>query len=198
MRKILFVLAVLAVLGLGGCSVSDDDNRVENNGDENMSVTVYPNVVEASRIAVDGGYLVEYSLLPSGEYLFFDFVNTLWNLIGIPIDYLSSFSADVFLKKVKSLEILFGSVDNKGGWNGSFYRLSLVQKTVYGDSGEGGGFFVMLASERYGSNSLYQILQTGKYGDSVSSKLSESSITYPSDSSKNVLSGRFTIFEPKE
>lgn len=52
----------ISILILGGCSVDDDisvGGGVSNGGDD-MAITTYPNVVEASRTAVEGGYLVDY------------------------------------------------------------------------------------------------------------------------------------------
>lgn len=61
MKKLFLIL--VSVLLLGGCSVDDDisvsGGGVSNGGDD-MSITTYPNVVEASRTVVEGGYLVDY------------------------------------------------------------------------------------------------------------------------------------------
>lgn len=61
MKKLFLIL--VSVLLLGGCSVDDDISAsgggVSNGGDD-MSITTYPNVVEASRTVVEGGYLVDY------------------------------------------------------------------------------------------------------------------------------------------
>lgn len=53
MKKLFLIL--VSVLVLGGCSVDDDVV-----GGDDMAITTYPNVVEASRTVVDGGYLVDY------------------------------------------------------------------------------------------------------------------------------------------
>ncbi|WP_296692835.1 hypothetical protein [Treponema sp. UBA7567] len=61
MKKLFLILA--SVLLLGGCSVDDDTSAsgggVSSGGDD-MAITTYPNVVEASRTVVEGGYLVDY------------------------------------------------------------------------------------------------------------------------------------------
>lgn len=61
MKKLFLIL--VSVLVLGGCSVDDDISAsgggVSNGGDD-MAITTYPNVVEASRTVVEGGYLVDY------------------------------------------------------------------------------------------------------------------------------------------
>lgn len=60
MRKLFLIL--VSVLVLGGCSVDDDISAsgggVSSGGDD--MITTYPNVVEASRTSVKGGYLVDY------------------------------------------------------------------------------------------------------------------------------------------
>ena len=61
MKKLFLVLA--SVLLLGGCSVDDDTSVIGggvSNGGDDMAITTYPNVVEASRTVVEGGYLVDY------------------------------------------------------------------------------------------------------------------------------------------
>lgn len=61
MKKLFLIL--VSVLVLGGCSVDDDisvsGGGVSSGGDD-MAITTYPNVVEASRTVVEGGYLVDY------------------------------------------------------------------------------------------------------------------------------------------
>lgn len=61
MKKLFLIL--VSVLLLGGCSVDDDisvsGGGVSSGGDD-MAITTYPNVVEASRTVVEGGYLVKY------------------------------------------------------------------------------------------------------------------------------------------
>lgn len=61
MKKLFLIL--VSVLFLGGCSV-DDDTSVSgggvSSGGDDMAITTYPNVVEASRTVVEGGYLVDY------------------------------------------------------------------------------------------------------------------------------------------
>lgn len=61
MKKLFLIL--VSVLVLGGCSVDDDifasGGSVSSGGDD-MAITTYPNVVEASRTVVEGGYLVDY------------------------------------------------------------------------------------------------------------------------------------------
>lgn len=61
MKKLFLIL--VSVLVLGGCSVDDDTSvsggSVSSGGDD-MAITTYPNVVEASRTVVEGGYLVDY------------------------------------------------------------------------------------------------------------------------------------------
>lgn len=65
MKKLFLIL--VSVLVLGGCSVDDDISASGGGvsiGGDDMAVTTYPNVVEASRTVVEGGYLVDYVYIP--------------------------------------------------------------------------------------------------------------------------------------
>lgn len=187
MRKILFVLAVLAVLGLGGCSVSDDDGGENNGDDKNMAVTVYPYVVEASRTVVDGGYLVDYFFVGNeevkGSDSFISFVNSILKVLKVSLkdDGTTLFNS---FHKIVDGSFCFLSVDENIMRQ---YELSYFQKNssdkiqltfVSRSLGTGTDIYTMIS--RFGSG---EIVAFG----------SQSALNHYS-----LINGKFTIFEPKE
>lgn len=77
MKKLFLIL--VSVLVLGGCSVDDDVV-----GGDDMAITTYPNIVEASRTVVEGGYLVEYVYYYDGDTFnngLLNFVSKIWDII---------------------------------------------------------------------------------------------------------------------
>lgn len=90
MKKLFLIL--VSVLVLGGCSVDDDISAsgggVSSGGDD-MAITTYPNVVEASRTAVEGGYLVDYVYIPKNgvslEYGIKEFFSNIVAKLGFKV-----------------------------------------------------------------------------------------------------------------
>ena len=184
MRKILSVLAVLAVLGLGGCSVSDDDGGDENiRGDD--VVTVYPDVVEASRTAVDGGYLVQYRMesrdsLGVKEFNASLFVQKVLEIIGAS-DNVMGLQFAKLNQRLASAEV-WVKMDNSGAYISCIYRLSYL--TLSKDySAFYFNFFAAPNPEDYRPKKT--VTETGDVG----------SYTFSGFDCERVY---FTIFEPKE
>lgn len=109
MKKLFLIL--VSVLVLGGCSVDDDisvsGGGVSSGGDD--MVTTYPNVVEASRTVVEGGYLVDYYVngLENNNIqdAFFMVFENIWKKTGIKNSPLYQDFVELFAKSLVSVKV---------------------------------------------------------------------------------------------
>lgn len=203
MKKLFLIL--VSVLVLGGCSV-DDDTSVSgggvSSGGDDMAITTYPNVVEASRTVVEGGYLVDYVYFYDSESSFvvglLSLIDKIWEIFDKNLDKNSEYYLDDVLLCFKN------NLISCEGWFSSssieVLKLNYFEKSSRGNYIEFG--FVALAN--YFSSGYDS--ETGKY---TAFKLPEVSLDVFKGSSSwssvsdyfsdcEFLRGRFTIFEPAE
>ena len=179
MKKLFLIL--VSVLLLGGCSVDDDISAsgggVSNGGDD-MAITTYPNVVEASRTVVEGGYLVEYVYDYDGDTFnngLLNFVSKIWDIIE------TKFGADTnasFLEKF-----------SRRVFNVEFNTLNYCLKLNYFTSVNSVVYFYFSGVYWDNSKKLFGcILEMPRNG--VSSNIHRYLID------DTFVKGKFTIFEP--
>ena len=127
MKKLFLVLA--SVLLLGGCSVDDDTSAsgggVSNGGDD-MAITTYPNVVEASKTVVEGGYLVDYRV---NEGRLSSIFAKIFDLLGIRIN---TFDFKLIAEKFLHLSFWVRSQTiDTAGTKEKYYLKSAYVKKLY-------------------------------------------------------------------
>lgn len=180
MKKLFLIL--VSVLVLGGCSVDDDVV-----GGDDMSITTYPNVVEASRTVVEGGYLVDY-VYTGGEISdFIDFL--IEKVVGSKSFTSGSFVRDK-IENLLSLNIIF----KFGGKQVSneiydIYNFSLMETRViefYDNSDEDYGVRINF--------NFFNVLLSGVF---TITKNTNGTVKM-SSTIGDFVKGRFTIFEPSK
>ena len=201
MKKLFLVLA--SVLLLGGCSVDDYTSVIGggvSNGGDDMAITTYPNVVEASRTAVEGGYLVDYVYIHDAESSFsvglLSFISRIWDIFDRYVDV----NSDNYLSEIYRLfsERLF-NFECYSSYGYFVYSLRL-QRIQYLESNK--TLFFYVGGEYYydSGNATYCIeLRMKEKGVSVGNSI-YGNTSYPigNNGVTEFLRGRFTIFEPSE
>lgn len=198
MKKLFLIL--VSVLVLGGCSVDDDisvsGGGVSNGGDD--MITTYPNVVEASRTVVDGGYLVNYVYFNDVETAFsvglLSFISRIWSILGKNLDS----NSDTYVEDIYRLfsKRLF-SFECYSSFNNFMYSLRL-QRLQYLDSTKTLFFYVGGEYYEASGNRTYCIeLRIKNNGVSLgSSYYGNTSYPIGDNGVTKFLRGHFTIFEP--
>ena len=199
MKKLFLIL--VSVLVLGGCSVDDDISAsgggVSNGGDD-MAITTYPNVVEASRTVVEGGYLVDYVYIHDSESSFsvglLSFISRIWDIFDKYVDV----NTDIYVSEIYRLfsERLF-TFECYSSYGDFVYSLKL-QRVEYLASTK--TLFFYVGGEYYydSGNATYCIeLRMKENGVSVGNSI-YGNTSYPigNNGVTKFLRGRFTIFEP--
>lgn len=187
MKKLFLIL--VSVLVLGGCSVDDDisvsGGGVSSGGDD-MAITTYPNVVEASRTAVEGGYLVDYVFY--SKHNSFDFFKYFFEILGV--DNFSSASALFdFVKKscVKlTLNCFIETISSSQTFN-ELVLLDLSDFGFYSDNNDKFSEFYLILSG-LGNKKNYTVVVTRSSNGDI--KIANDGL--------NSCGGRFTIFEPSK
>lgn len=192
MKKLFLIL--VSVLLLGGCSVDDDisvsGGSVSSGGDD-MAITTYPNVVEASRTVVEGGYLVDYVYFHDAESSFvvgvLSFISRIWDICDKVKGSASNVSEffSWFRDSVFNVECWFQ--DNRAIENFDLGR------TITDAENSHLTFWFHFPSRSINSGMLKAYLVMSKNGVSSSNSFGD----YISSDSE-FLRGRFTIFEPSE
>lgn len=190
MKKLFLIL--VSVLFLGGCSVDDDVV-----GGDDMAITTYPNVVEASRTAVEGGYLVDYVYFHDSDSSFsvglLSFISRIWDIFEKYVDV----NSDVYVSEIYQLfsKRLF-SFECYSSFNDYVYSLRL-QRIQYLASTK--TLFFYVGGEYYDSgNKTYCIELRMKESGVVVGTSTYGNTSYPigDNGVTKFLRGRFTIFEP--
>lgn len=179
MKKMFLIL--VSVLVLGGCSVDDDV------GGDDMAITTYPNIVEASRIVVEGGYLVEYFYNGVDVKDFLNFV--IKKVLGTDVYSSGKFVNEKFknlLKMNLSFELKQGKEDNEL-YDIYNYRLESVRIVEFYDNSDYG------VGVRIGLN-LKNVLNN----DILTITKNLNGVIELSSAVGNFCNGQFTIFEPSE
>lgn len=176
MKKLFLVL--VSVFVLGGCSV---------NGGDDMAVTTYPSVVKASKIVVEGGYLVEYFY--SGVDVK-DFFNFLIKKVLDTDTYVSGEFVDEKFKNLLKMNLNFQlhqkSTDNEL-YDVYNYRLESVRIVEFFDNSDYGvGVKIVLNLKNVLNNDILSLTKNLNGVIDVSSPVGV------------FCNGQFTIFEPSE
>ena len=188
MKKLFLILVF--VLVLGGCSVYDDISAsgggVSNGGDD-MAITTYPNVVEASRAVVEGGYLVDYVYIPKNgvslengiKEFFSNIVAKLGfkvsDYVNVPDEFRRVFNVD--------LRILSGV----SAYSYSVYELQKIENSLGFDATVGVSYRV-----------TFHKIGTGVVSKEPKIFYSNGDIAVDNFEGREVDISKFTIFEPSK
>lgn len=189
MKKLFLIL--VSVLVLGGCSVDDDisvsGGSVSSGGDD--MVTTYPNVVEASRTVVEGGYLVDYVYIPKNgvslEYGIKEFFSNIVAKLGFKVSDFANVPDE--FRRVFNIDLRI--LSGVSAYSYSVYELQKIENSVGLEVTVGASYRVTFHKVGLGVVSKEPVIFY-ENGDT--------DITVANFDGRMVDISRFTIFEPSK